>query len=176
MYLKVTASNNRVPCCYVPSCYSTREYLARGHFFEGIQNYMKNKNEANENKIILGNLILLWIKWAGMVKIRYRLYRCCSTNVSPSYSQLKKTPKNNHSSASDWWGYTKSYFKENPKIFSKNSTTQANITISRKNLLFFPKTNQSNHFSASDLYGNSESRFIENTRTFSKNSITQKKY
>ena len=34
-------------------------------------------------------------------------------------------------SASDWWEYTKSCFKENAKIFSKNPTTQENITILR---------------------------------------------
>ena len=38
---------------------------------------------------------------------------------------------NNLSSASDWWEYTKSCFKENGKIFSKNSTTQENIPILR---------------------------------------------
>ena len=42
-----------------------------------------------------------------------------------------KKPKNNHSSARDWWEYTKTRFKENDKMFSKNSTTQENITISR---------------------------------------------
>ena len=31
------------------------EQLARGNFFEGQQNYIKNKNEGNENKIILGD-------------------------------------------------------------------------------------------------------------------------
>ena len=36
--------------------YSTREQLARGRFFEGLQNYMQNKNEGNENKIMLGKL------------------------------------------------------------------------------------------------------------------------
>ena len=36
--------------------YSTREQLARGRFFEGLQNYMQNKNEGNENKIMLGDL------------------------------------------------------------------------------------------------------------------------
>ena len=35
------------------------------------------------------------------------------------------------SSASDWWEYTKSCFKENAKIFSKNCTTQENMTILR---------------------------------------------
>ena len=39
-----------------PSGCSTRKQLARGHFFEGLQNYMQNKNEGNENKIMLGKL------------------------------------------------------------------------------------------------------------------------
>ena len=34
-------------------------------------------------------------------------------------------------SASEWWEYTKSSFKENAKTFSKNSTTQENIIIPR---------------------------------------------
>ena len=44
---------------------------------------------------------------------------------------LIKNKKNPHSSASDWWEYTKSCFKENARTFSKNPTTQKNITISR---------------------------------------------
>ena len=41
---------------------------------------------------------------------------------------------------SKWlWEYSKSHFKENAKIFSKNSTTQENITISRQNLFFYQK-------------------------------------
>ena len=50
---KFTPSNDRVLCVYVPSGYSTREQLDRGRFFEGLQNYMENKNKGNENKIIL---------------------------------------------------------------------------------------------------------------------------
>ena len=81
----------------------------------------------------------------------------------PEFSSATKTSffientKNNHSSTSDWWEYTKYCFKENAKLLSKNSTpqdlvlkrmiltfsnsstTQENITISRKNLLFFLK-------------------------------------
>ena len=56
----------------------------------------------------------------------------------PEFSSATKTflffiknAKNNHSSASDWWKYTKCCFKDNAKIFSKNSTTQENITILR---------------------------------------------
>ena len=62
--------------------------------------------------------------------------------VSLNSSQLEKllfllkTQKSNHSSTSDWWEYTKYRFKENAKILSKSSTTQENITILRKNLLF----------------------------------------
>ena len=44
---------------------------------------------------------------------------------------ILKTQKNNHSSASDWWENTKSSFKENARTFSKNSTTQESIRISR---------------------------------------------
>ena len=43
-------SNDRVLCVYVPSGHSTRKQLASGRFFQGLQNYMKNKNEGNENK------------------------------------------------------------------------------------------------------------------------------
>ena len=39
--------------------------------------------------------------------------------------------KNNHSSASDWWENIKSSFKESARTFSKNSTTQGNIKISK---------------------------------------------
>ena len=44
---------------------------------------------------------------------------------------LLKTQKSNHSSASDRWKYIKSCFKENTRTFSKSSTTQENIRISR---------------------------------------------
>ena len=47
---KVTLSNDRVLCVYAPSRDSTREQLARGRFFEGLQNYMENKNKGNEKK------------------------------------------------------------------------------------------------------------------------------
>ena len=39
-----------------PPGYSTREQMARGHFFEGIQNHMQNKNEGNKIKVMLGDL------------------------------------------------------------------------------------------------------------------------
>ena len=48
---RFVSSNGRVLCVYAASRYSTREQLARGRFFERFQNYMKNRNEGNENKI-----------------------------------------------------------------------------------------------------------------------------
>ena len=58
-----------------------------------------------------------------------------------------KSTNNNHSSASDWWVYTKYRFKENSKILCKNSTTQENNTISRQTLLFLLKTQKNSLFS-----------------------------
>ena len=52
---KVTPSNDRGLCVYAPSGHNTREELARGHFFEGLQNYTEKKSEGNENRIILGD-------------------------------------------------------------------------------------------------------------------------
>ena len=52
---KVTLSNKRVLCFCAPSRHNTREQLVRVRFFERLQNYMENKSERNENKIILGD-------------------------------------------------------------------------------------------------------------------------
>ena len=54
---KVTTSNKGSVCAF--SGYSLREQLDRGRFFEGLQNYMQNKIEGNENKIMLGDLIVV---------------------------------------------------------------------------------------------------------------------
>ena len=45
---KVIPSNDRVLCVCAPWGHRTR--LAKGGFFEGLQNYMENKNEINEDK------------------------------------------------------------------------------------------------------------------------------
>ena len=50
---KVILCNGRVLCVYAPSGHNTRKQLARGRFFEGLQNYVESKNEGNENNIIL---------------------------------------------------------------------------------------------------------------------------
>ena len=57
---KVTLYNDWILCVYVPSGDSTREQLGRGRFLEGLQNYMKNKNKGNENKLILGDFICIY--------------------------------------------------------------------------------------------------------------------
>ena len=74
---KITTSNESSFCA--SSGYSTREQLPRGRFFEGLQNYMQNKNEGNENKIMLGDLNCTMdkIDRDGENKTQ-RLYRCCS--------------------------------------------------------------------------------------------------
>ena len=43
VFFRGTSSNESSVCA--PSGYRTREQLAKGHFFEGLQNYMQNKNE-----------------------------------------------------------------------------------------------------------------------------------
>ena len=53
----------------------------------------------------------------------------CSTTKSLLY--FLRTKQSNYSSMSHWWEYTKSKIKETARRFSKNSTTQENIRISR---------------------------------------------
>ena len=52
---KVTTSNESSLFVPLQSIAPESSWLG-GHFFEGLQNYMQNKNEGNENKIILGDL------------------------------------------------------------------------------------------------------------------------
>ena len=75
---KVTTSIESSVCA--PSGYSTTEQLARGRFFEGLQNYMHSKNEGNENKIMHGDLNCTMGKLDrdGDNKTQ-RLYRGCSS-------------------------------------------------------------------------------------------------
>ena len=68
--LKFTPSNDRVLCVYVPSWYSSREQLDRRRFFEGLQNYMENKNKGNESKIILENFNWTMVKMDRVGEIK----------------------------------------------------------------------------------------------------------
>ena len=52
-------------------------------------------------------------------------------NISISIKNLLFLLKKATSSASVWWGNTKSSFKENARTFSKSSTTQENIRSSK---------------------------------------------
>ena len=76
---KVTPFNARRLCAYAPSEHSNRKELTKGHFFEGLQNYMENKNMGNENNIILGDFNRTMDKMDrdGGNKIQ-RIYRCRS--------------------------------------------------------------------------------------------------
>ena len=114
----------------------------------------------------------------------------------PEFSSATKTSvfikntKNNHSLTSDWWEYNKYCFKENAKIFSKNSTTQdlvlkrmlelfltapplKKILQFQERICFFFLKTQKTTSSANAWWGNSKSSFKENARTFSKTSTNQ---
>ena len=81
MSFKVTLSNDRILCVYVPSGDSTREQLARGCFLEGLQNYMENKNKGNENKLMLGDFNCTMYKVArdggNKAKTLYMPFQLC---------------------------------------------------------------------------------------------------
>ena len=75
---KDTLSNYKVLCVYAPSEHSTREQLVRGRFFVGMQTYMENKTQGNQNKIILGDFnYAMDRKRTGILEIK-KNYRFCS--------------------------------------------------------------------------------------------------
>ena len=56
--------------------------MAMGRFSEGLQNYMQNINEENENKIMLGYLNYTMDKIGRDDENKTQiLYRCCSNYV-----------------------------------------------------------------------------------------------
>ena len=72
LVLNVIPSNDRVLSVYASSGNNTREQLARGHFFEWLQNYMKKKRMEMKTKEYLEILIRLFIKLTGMVEINHK--------------------------------------------------------------------------------------------------------
>ena len=104
-------------CVYAPSGDSTREQLARGRFIGGLQNYMENKNKKIKKKKHLETLIVLCIKWRGMVEIKHRLYRCCF-----NYALLKLIVDN---------GLVELWRKENPEFSEFNRYDRSSGTRSR---------------------------------------------
>ena len=87
---KFTPSNGRVLCVYTPRGYSTREQLDRVHLFEGLQNYMNNKNKGNENKTTAEDFNCTMDKMVSDgEKKTERPYWCCS-----SYALSKLTVDN----------------------------------------------------------------------------------
>ena len=78
---KVTPSNDRVLFVPLQGIAPENSWLGE-RFFEGIQNYMQNKNDRNENKIILGDLNCTMDKIDRDGKNKpQRLYRCCSNHA-----------------------------------------------------------------------------------------------
>ena len=76
---KFTPSNYR-GLCSCPLGYSTREQLDKGRFFEGLQNYMENKDKGKEDKIILWDFNCTMDKMDRDVENKtQRLYWCCSS-------------------------------------------------------------------------------------------------
>ena len=61
MSFKVTTSNESSLFVPLQGIAPENSWLGRTSF-EGLQNYMRNKNERNENKIMLGDLNVLCIK------------------------------------------------------------------------------------------------------------------
>ena len=104
-------------CVYAPSGDSTREQLARRRFIGGLQNYMENKNKKIKKKKHLETLIVLCIKWRGMVEIKHRLYRCCF-----NYALLKLIVDN---------GLVELWRKENPESSEFNRYDRSSGTRSR---------------------------------------------
>ena len=68
---------------------------------------------------------------------KYLRYFNNSLLCKPEFSLTTKTffiknKKHNYSSASEWWENNKSSFKENPRIFSENSTKYQNFNTKKK--------------------------------------------
>ena len=82
----VPSSNETVLC---PSGHSTRAQLTMGRFSEGLQNYMENRNEGNQNKIIHGEINCAMHKMdRDGGNNTQRRYKCCSNYAT---SNLKLT-------------------------------------------------------------------------------------
>ena len=84
-----------------------------------------------KTKLYLETLILLWIKWTGMVEMKHTDF----IDVVPNSQDLHAKTTHIMVSLLIWsakgrWKYTKSCFKENARTCSENSTTQGNIKIS----------------------------------------------
>ena len=86
MFFKVTLSNNRVLCVCVPSGRSTKEQLIKGRFFEGLLNIWKINVREMKTKFYLEALILLWIKWTGMVEIKHKDF----IDIAPKIQDMQR--------------------------------------------------------------------------------------
>ena len=79
---KVAPSEDRVLCIYAPSGYNNRQQLARGRFFAGLQTYIEDETQGNENKIIIADFnCTLGQKDRDEGNKTNRRYKCHSTFV-----------------------------------------------------------------------------------------------
>ena len=77
---KVAPSEDRVLCIYAPSGHNNKQQLARRRFFKGLQTYIQDKTQGNENKIIIADFnCTLDQKDRDEGNKTNRRYRCHST-------------------------------------------------------------------------------------------------
>ena len=84
MSFKFNSSNDRLLYVYDPQDIEPGNSWTGGRFFEGLQDYMENKDKGNENKIILEdfNCTMDEMDREGENK-RQRPYKCCSSYALP---------------------------------------------------------------------------------------------
>ena len=70
--IKVTLSYNRVLSVFASSGHKTRKQLVKGSFFEGTKNYMEKNAREMKTKFYLETLVLLWMKYKGMMEIKHK--------------------------------------------------------------------------------------------------------
>ena len=219
---RVASSNDRVLCIYAPSGHSNREQLIRGRFFEGLQTYIKNKTEGNENKIIIGdfNCTLEKIDRDEGNKTQKR-YRCHSLfalskvimdngledlwrRENPDVSKFTRYDKSSGTKSRIDRIYTDKKIANNTKIihkmisfsdhynalfvdripsktkigkdlwlFNNSLLEKHDFCLTIKNLLAMLKTKRSNYSSTSEWWEDTKCKIKDNVRTFSKKSTKQ---
>ena len=89
-----------------------------GHFFEGLQNYMQNKNEVNENEIMLGefNCTMNKINRDSENKTDFiGIYRCCSNYALSKLfvdNGLKDLWRRENPDSPEFTSYNRSFAKD----------------------------------------------------------------
>ena len=109
------------------SWYFNNSLLCKPKFPSVIKTFLfslKRKKVLFSKWLVLKRMLRFFLKISPLKEILQFQDRIC-------FFFLIKNTKSSHPSASDWWGNNKSSFKENARIFLKNSTTHENIKILR---------------------------------------------